>query len=110
VGLDSRGYLERGFGTGVNRACSKSCNLRRALSRIAADKATPSRAYAKLVEAKLRLGRAIRAGETCVDLGASPGSWTYVAVTRGARVIRTSCSGPLVPGAKEVRWSQAQGS
>jgi 23S rRNA (cytidine2498-2'-O)-methyltransferase len=40
-----------------------------------------------LVEAELRLGRAIQAGETCVDLGASPGSWTYVAVSRGARVI-----------------------
>jgi len=54
---------------------------------IAVDKAAPSRAFAKLVEAELRLGRAIQAGETCVDLGASPGSWTYVAVSRGARVI-----------------------
>ena len=53
----------------------------------AVDKAAPSRAFAKLVEAELRLGCAIRAGETCVDLGASPGSWTYVAVSRGARVI-----------------------
>jgi len=33
------------------------------------------------------MGRAIRAGETCVDLGASPGSWTYQPVQRGARVI-----------------------
>lgn len=54
---------------------------------VAADKTAPSRAFAKLVEAETRLGRAIRAGETCVDLGASPGSWTYVAVRRGARVI-----------------------
>jgi 23S rRNA (cytidine2498-2'-O)-methyltransferase len=53
----------------------------------ASDKAAPSRAFAKLVEAELRLGYAVRAGEQCVDLGASPGSWTYVAVNRGARVV-----------------------
>jgi 23S rRNA (cytidine2498-2'-O)-methyltransferase len=47
----------------------------------------PSRAFAKLVEAEQRLGRAIRAGETCVDLGAAPGSWTYTAVNRGAQVV-----------------------
>ena len=54
---------------------------------VAVDKAAPSRAFAKLVEAELRLGRGIRAGETCMDLGASPGSWTYVAISRGARVL-----------------------
>lgn len=53
----------------------------------AVDKAAPSRAFAKLVEAEQRLGRAIQRGETCVDLGASPGSWSYVALSRGARVI-----------------------
>jgi 23S rRNA (cytidine2498-2'-O)-methyltransferase len=54
---------------------------------LAMDKLAPSRAFAKLVEAELRLGYAIRSSETCVDLGASPGSWTYVAAGRGARVI-----------------------
>ncbi|HXG46459.1 MAG TPA: SAM-dependent methyltransferase [Methylomirabilota bacterium] len=54
---------------------------------VAEDKSAPSRAFAKLVEAELRLGRRIGPGETCVDLGASPGSWTYVAVQRGARVV-----------------------
>jgi 23S rRNA (cytidine2498-2'-O)-methyltransferase len=54
---------------------------------LATDKAAPSRAFAKLVEAELRLGHAIEGGDTCVDLGASPGSWTYVAVSRGARVV-----------------------
>jgi 23S rRNA (cytidine2498-2'-O)-methyltransferase len=54
---------------------------------LASDKTAPSRAFAKLLEAELRLGRAIQAGESCVDLGASPGSWTYVAAQRGARVI-----------------------
>jgi 23S rRNA (cytidine2498-2'-O)-methyltransferase len=52
----------------------------------ASDQAAPSRAFAKLVEAELRLGCRIQAGEACVDLGASPGSWTYTAVGRGARV------------------------
>jgi 23S rRNA (cytidine2498-2'-O)-methyltransferase len=55
--------------------------------RVAPNKAAPSRAFAKLVEAELRLGRAIQPGEACVDLGAAPGSWTYVAANRGARVI-----------------------
>src|SRR5262249_20220360 len=54
---------------------------------IGSDKAAPSRAFAKLVEAELRLGRRIAAGEICVDLGASPGSWSYVALNRGARVL-----------------------
>ena len=53
---------------------------------VASDKAAPSRAFAKLVEAELRLGRRIASGETCVDLGASPGSWSYVALQRGAHV------------------------
>ncbi len=53
---------------------------------VAEDKQAPSRAFAKLVEACLRLGREIKPGETCVDLGAAPGSWSYVAVHRGASV------------------------
>lgn len=53
---------------------------------VAVDKAAPSRAFAKLVESELRLGARIGPGETVVDLGACPGSWTYVAVHRGARV------------------------
>lgn len=60
----------------------------------AVDKAAPSRAFAKLVEAEQRLGRAIQRGETCVDLGASPGSWSYVALNRGARVIAVDRSPP----------------
>ncbi len=53
---------------------------------VASDKAAPSRAFAKLVEAELRLGQAIAPGQSCVDLGASPGSWSYVALQRGATV------------------------
>jgi 23S rRNA (cytidine2498-2'-O)-methyltransferase len=54
---------------------------------VASDPAAPSRAFAKLIEAELRLGHAIQCGETCVDLGAAPGSWTYIAAKRGARVL-----------------------
>lgn len=54
---------------------------------VAVDKGAPSRAFAKLVEAEQRLGRHISKGQLCVDLGASPGSWSYVALSRGARVI-----------------------
>jgi len=53
---------------------------------LAVDKQAPSRAFAKLVEAEARMGRRIAARETCVDLGAAPGSWTYVAARRGAKV------------------------
>lgn len=54
---------------------------------LAEDKSAPSRAFTKLVEAEQRLGRRIERGQTCVDLGASPGSWSYIAIQRGAHVI-----------------------
>lgn len=50
------------------------------------DKFPPSRAYKKLLEAEMRMGRAINRGEFCVDLGASPGGWSAVALKRGALV------------------------
>jgi 23S rRNA (cytidine2498-2'-O)-methyltransferase len=53
---------------------------------VAEDKSAPSRAFAKLVEAQQRLGHEIEAGQSCVDLGACPGGWTYVAVNQGAKV------------------------
>lgn len=53
---------------------------------VASDKTAPSRAFAKLLEAEQRLGISIRTGETCVDLGACPGGWSYVALNRGAHV------------------------
>lgn len=75
---------------------------------LAVDKQAPSRAFAKLVEAELRLGRRILPGETCVDLGASPGSWTYAAVRRGAKVTavdRAELRADLM-ASKAVRFSQ----
>ena len=46
----------------------------------------PSRAYLKLWEALTRLGRWPQPGETCLDLGASPGGWTWAAASLGAAV------------------------
>jgi 23S rRNA (cytidine2498-2'-O)-methyltransferase len=47
----------------------------------------PSRAFKKIVEAQELIGHKMTEGETVVDLGASPGGWTYVAVKNGAKVI-----------------------
>lgn len=46
----------------------------------------PSRAYLKLWEALTRLGTWPVAGETCLDLGASPGGWTWALAQLGAQV------------------------
>jgi 23S rRNA (cytidine2498-2'-O)-methyltransferase len=68
--------------------------LRRAVSRfpagivpLAAQPHAPSRAFHKLAEVELRMDRRIAPGETCVDLGSSPGSWAWLALQRGARVV-----------------------
>lgn len=55
--------------------------------RVPGDRRPPSRAFRKLLEAEAHLGRAIGRGETCVDLGASPGSFSFVALERGASVV-----------------------
>lgn len=47
----------------------------------------PSRAYLKLWELFTRLQVHPRAGERCVDLGASPGGWTWALQQLGARVL-----------------------
>lgn len=46
----------------------------------------PSRAYLKLWEACTRLGVWPQPGETCLDLGASPGGWTWAIAKLGATV------------------------
>lgn len=56
----------------------------------------PSRAYLKLWEACTRLGAAPRPGETCLDLGASPGGWTWAIASLGALVLAVDRA-PLAP-------------
>jgi 23S rRNA (cytidine2498-2'-O)-methyltransferase len=47
----------------------------------------PSRAYLKLWEALVRLRRWPSPGERCLDVGASPGGWTWALAELGANVI-----------------------
>ncbi len=56
----------------------------------------PSRAYLKLWEALTRLGTHPGPGDRCLDLGASPGGWTWVLATLGASV-RAVDKAPLDP-------------
>lgn len=61
------------------------------------DKTTPpNRAYLKLWEVFTRLGVRPKPGETCLDLGASPGGWTWVLHETGATVIAVD-KAPLAP-------------
>jgi hypothetical protein len=66
------------------------------------DRAPPSRAYRKLEEAFQWMGAAPRPGESCVDLGAAPGSWTLVAARRGATVVAVDRA-PLAPAVARAR-------
>jgi 23S rRNA (cytidine2498-2'-O)-methyltransferase len=56
----------------------------------------PSRAYLKLWEACTRLGWFPGPGETCIDLGAAPGGWTWALAELGASVIAVD-KAPLDP-------------
>jgi 23S rRNA (cytidine2498-2'-O)-methyltransferase len=56
----------------------------------------PNRAYLKLWEALSRLPRMPGPGETCLDLGACPGGWTWVLQGLGAQVISVD-KAPLAP-------------
>jgi 23S rRNA (cytidine2498-2'-O)-methyltransferase len=48
--------------------------------------APPNRAYLKLWEVFTRIGRMPGPGDLCLDLGSSPGGWTWVLAGLGARV------------------------
>jgi 23S rRNA (cytidine2498-2'-O)-methyltransferase len=68
----------------------------------------PNRAYLKLWEAFTRLGVRPAPGEVCLDLGSSPGGWTFVAAKLGARVIAVD-KAPLAPAVAAlpgVEWRQ----
>ncbi|MGC2414764.1 MAG: SAM-dependent methyltransferase [Stellaceae bacterium] len=56
----------------------------------------PNRAYLKLWEALTLIGRYPGPGETCLDLGSSPGGWSWVLARLGARVISVD-KAPLAP-------------
>ena len=56
----------------------------------------PNRAYLKLWEALTLLGRRPSEKDVCLDLGASPGGWTWALAELGARVIAVD-KAPLAP-------------
>jgi len=56
----------------------------------------PSRAYLKLWEALTRAGCWPAPGETCLDLGAAPGGWTWALARLGAQVAAVD-KAPLHP-------------
>ena len=56
----------------------------------------PSRAYLKLWEALTLIGCRPQPGETCLDLGSSPGGWSWALQRTGARVISVD-KAPLAP-------------
>lgn len=56
----------------------------------------PSRAYLKLFEALTRLGVKPGPGDSCLDMGACPGGWTWVLAQLGAQVTAIDRS-PLDP-------------
>lgn len=58
--------------------------------------APPNRAYLKLWELFTLLGQQPGPGERCLDLGASPGGWTWVLASLGARVLAVDRA-PLAP-------------
>jgi len=66
----------------------------------------PSRAYLKLWEAFTRLGVRPQPGELCLDLGATPGGWTWVMASLGARVIAVDKAplDPAVAAMARVTW------
>jgi 23S rRNA (cytidine2498-2'-O)-methyltransferase len=66
----------------------------------------PNRAYLKLWEALVRLRRWPQPGERCLDLGASPGGWTYVLAKLGAHVVAIDKAplDPKVAAMPGVEW------
>ena len=56
----------------------------------------PNRAYLKLWEVFTRIGRHPGPGDLCLDLGSSPGGWSYVLAGLGARVFSVD-KAPLDP-------------
>lgn len=68
----------------------------------------PSRAYLKLWEACTRLGTWPRAGDSCVDLGAAPGGWSWALAQLGATVLAVDKAplDPAVAAMPGVTWQQ----
>jgi 23S rRNA (cytidine2498-2'-O)-methyltransferase len=65
-------------------------------ARFVEDRTAPSRAYLKLWELFTLLGERPKPSEICIDLGASPGGWSWVLQRLGVRVVSVD-KAPLDP-------------
>jgi 23S rRNA (cytidine2498-2'-O)-methyltransferase len=63
----------------------------------------PSRAYLKLWEALTVIDCRPRPGETCLDLGSSPGGWSWALQRMGAHVVSVD-KAPLAPDIARLPW------
>jgi 23S rRNA (cytidine2498-2'-O)-methyltransferase len=70
--------------------------------------APPSRAYLKLWEALTIAGVRPGPGERCIDLGSSPGGWTWVLASLGAEVVSVDKAdlAPAVAAMPNVRFER----
>jgi 23S rRNA (cytidine2498-2'-O)-methyltransferase len=71
--------------------------------RFVEDRTAPSRAYLKLWELLTLLGKRPKPSERCIDLGASPGGWSWVLQRLGARVISVD-KAPLDPSLVGIEY------
>lgn len=71
----------------------------------------PSRAYLKLWEVFTLLGIRPAPGDLCLDLGASPGGWTWALARMGARVFSVDRAplAPQVASMPEVEYCRGSG-
>lgn len=66
----------------------------------------PSRAYLKLWEALTRLGVHPREGDRAVDLGSSPGGWTWALHELGAHVVSVDKARLSLPKSERIEFRQ----
>lgn len=68
----------------------------------------PSRAYLKLWEALTRAEKFPKLGDKCLDLGSSPGGWTWVLAKLGAEVLSVdrAALAPALSKFKTITWEK----
>lgn len=70
-------------------------------ARFVETKIPPSRAYLKLWELFTLIGLSPKKGESCLEIGASPGGWTWTLQQLGAEIIAVDRS-PLAPAVAQL--------
>jgi len=85
--------------------CAKRCSSQFAHGEIhfAETREPPSRAYLKLWEFFTRTGKMPKSGARCLEIGASPGGWTWVLNGLGAAVTAVDRA-PLAPSVRSAAF------